>query len=256
MRRYVFPIIVCIFCSFFSPLAATAGELPEFKVAIADWPPWKIVEGDRFDGIDVDILAEVGRRANVSWEYTECPWRRCLEMMKTGQVDVVTSLSKTAERQEYMLFLGPYYHIEKVSFYTLKGSDVQVSVYDDLYGHTIGAVKGSVYFTQFDTDSKILKEEVTQDRQHLQMLLSKRVDLVISYETIMDYLLANFGWQDRVEKVEFSHDSIPSYLALSKSSPLLDYSDKLTNAVKEMVQSGEIEKIKKRFMMKVHPSPK
>ncbi|WP_136805688.1 substrate-binding periplasmic protein [Desulfosediminicola flagellatus] len=258
MNRFCLAFITLLVANlFFSiPSAVSGDDSPRFKVAIAHWPPWKMVAVSGFEGIDIDILAEVGRRANVNWEYIECPWRRCLEMLKTGAVDIITSIGKTEEREAYLEYLGPYYNKEKIVFYRLKGSDVQVSKYNDIYDHTIGLVKGSVYFEQFDNDWKVQREAVTSDFQHLQMLLAKRVDLVISYETIMAYSIANLGWQDKVEKVDFSHDGIPSYFAISKYSPLLNYSNTLADTIQEMVESGTVEEIKQQFMKSIPASSK
>jgi len=89
-------------------------------VGLAHWPPWKIIENGEFDGVDVAILEEIGKRLNITFEYIECPWKRCVEMVKTGDVDMITSFGKSPERDEFVYYIEPFYVKENVVFYSKK----------------------------------------------------------------------------------------------------------------------------------------
>src|SRR5437868_8170540 len=100
-RALLWLVVSCLLSTF-----ATAG--PErVTVAYPQWPPYKIVQNGTIAGIDALVLDEIARRTGLKFDYFECPWARCLIMLQNGSVDMITSIARTAEREESMNFLEP-----------------------------------------------------------------------------------------------------------------------------------------------------
>jgi polar amino acid transport system substrate-binding protein len=228
-----------------------AAEQAKLTVAFEHWPPMKIVEGGAFGGIDAAILREIADRLNIELEFEICSWNRCVELMRSGHADLITSIAKTPDREEFMYFIEPPHSTKlDIAFYMRRGSSETVQGYEDLYRSPIGVIRGSVYFQRFDTDPDIVKLEVSNEEGLLRILERGRVSLIIGMEINMDYLIAVKGMQDRIEKVPYRITiESPSYIAVSKNSPFLgSVADPLSAVVSQMVETGEIENIENNVL--------
>ena len=245
-------LILCLFTS------VQAGEThtgrTEVKVAIAHWPPWTIIDNGISRGIDIEILRRVETYVDVRFTFVECPWRRCLYLLKEGQVDMISSFAKRPERLSYAGYIGAAYVSDNIVFYSVKGKSHLIHQYEDLYNTTIGAVKGVAYFKRFDRDKSIVKTELTNEKPLLKMLLSGRLDVAIGYETTCDYLIAVYGYKDRFEKSPLKVAGQASYFAISKKSKVRRLIPELVNVIERMSKSGETGHIVTTFLEKVKQS--
>jgi len=234
----------------------TAGMAESLKVAFAHWPPWKITEGKRIEGIDADIVRAIGKQLDVSVTFTVCPWPRCIDMAKQGDVDLITSFGRTPSREEFVHYLGPPYITEQVVFYLRKDHALMVEKYGDLGGKKIGTIKGSSYFPEFDNDQSLDKTALNMEPQLFEMLSTGRIDLFIGYETVIDYLLAIEGFEGKFKKSVFRVGDRGSYIAMPKRSKALKWRTEITSLITEMVSRGEINRIIDDFLKDVaHQKP-
>ena len=98
---------VVIFGIFISLIANSKNTI--LRVPISEFGPWKIIEKNEFKGIDIQILEEVGKELNLSFEFIGCTFARGLELMKHGQADLMTSLLKRPDREVYIKYIEPPY---------------------------------------------------------------------------------------------------------------------------------------------------
>jgi len=75
----------------------------------AGWPPYTYEIGKTVKGYDLDVLARIFEPTGQSYQVHMLPWRRCLEMVKDGQIDVALSASGTKERAKIYRMSEPYY---------------------------------------------------------------------------------------------------------------------------------------------------
>ena len=101
--------ILFVFMLIGSAYLPKASYAQELIVAIDDFPPWNITTSEPISGINVDILTELSQRLDLQLSFIKCPWKRCLKMMRSGQVDIIPGLLKRAEREEYMEYINPPY---------------------------------------------------------------------------------------------------------------------------------------------------
>ena len=66
-----------------------------------DVRPWRTLDGG---GLNFELLNEVARRTGVTFDYQSMPWKRCLEQLRSNQVDGAFAVSFTRDR----ISLGAY----------------------------------------------------------------------------------------------------------------------------------------------------
>jgi len=79
-------------------------------------------------------------------------------MMERGEADLMTSLLRRPERENFIHYVQPRYlnRSEKV-FYVLTGRQELIRSYDDLSNLRIGVKAGARYSPMFDTDKTLNK---------------------------------------------------------------------------------------------------
>lgn len=128
MRRIFFLLLAC--CTLASGSACAALRPAPLKLCFEreEVLPWRTLGGA---GLNFELLAEVARRTGVQFDYLSMPWKRCLEQLRTNEVDGAFAVSFTPER----LALGAYpgggaadpakrLHMDRYMLVRRKGSDV------------------------------------------------------------------------------------------------------------------------------------
>ncbi|MBM7062841.1 transporter substrate-binding domain-containing protein [Pseudomonas sp. UL073] len=105
------------------------------------WPPFDIIEEDgQYSGISADYLQLIGRRLGLSIQPVRFDtWDQALEALRTGQIDVLTSVAQTPEREGRMLFSEPYLISNSLIY---SRYDVPVTSLDDLAGRRVAMEQG------------------------------------------------------------------------------------------------------------------
>jgi polar amino acid transport system substrate-binding protein len=228
------------------------AENNELAVPISEFSPWKMTDGKRFYGIDVDILHKMAERLDLKVRFIKCPFARCLEHMKQGQADLITSLLRRPDRQVYIRYLEPPYHNDRKVFYVLKGKSHILQSYGDLYSLRVGVKRRVKYFPRFDQDTNINKEDVTEVIQNMEKLAEGRIDAFINSETQGDYLVAISGFQRQFEKAQVTFEGYdPVHFGLSKHSKFVSRVADFEKVLAELVEEGQIETIKRDFISQV-----
>ncbi len=82
------------------------------------YPPFEQVLPDgSVEGINVDLLNRISRNLDIEFEtVVYANWTAVLEAMEAGEVDLLGSLARTAERDVYMDFYGPYMELGEVFY--------------------------------------------------------------------------------------------------------------------------------------------
>lgn len=230
-----------------SPRAADETLL---RYAVFPAPPYMIGVGNEqttISGIDVDIVQEIARQLQLKVEYVHCTWERCLELMKNGEVDLLSSVYKKPEREEYMLYLNaPYLDRLPIAFYYLKDKNYHIQSYEDLYQfERVGVLQGAGYFERFDQDTRIKKFEVPSQDQLFPMLIAGRLDIIAGYVPTENYRLLTEGYQDQIERSSYEfQELIPVYMSISKNSAFMSARlDDFNRINEQLIKNGFIKGI-------------
>ena len=249
MKRPIF-IVLLMFFSFFH-LPTSAEEKNTLVVAIGSdgAPPWEIINPESITGIDIEIINRIGVKLGMPISYRRYPFARCIKNMEEGTVDLMAYLSFKEERTSFMRYIQPAYMNGVKAFFVLKDNGKKIAKYEDLFGLTVGVIRGTKHHKQFDTDQRINHIEVTSTEQMLSMLLLKRLDAVIDNDTGGLYHINRLGLNDKIAMAEYTIVlKNNGYFAFSKNSKHLDKADAFELALKEMQKNGEIERIVQQFI--------
>lgn len=246
--RWITRTILWVFLGWVMAQPASAGR-PVIRYAIFPAPPFMIGaanESEPVRGIDVEIVNEIARRLDCDIKYLRAPWIRCLDLMKTGRADLLSSAFKTPERREYMEYLSdPFLRSLPIAFYFRKGSGFSINHYEDLYQFkSVGVLKGGSYFERFDQDEKVAKVPVISQDQLFPMLVSGRLDIIAGYVDTENYRLAHEGYQGKVERSTFEiRNPVEVYLAISKKSPWRGRIAEIDQIHHQLLKEGFIQKV-------------
>lgn len=214
----------------------------------SDYPPFKYKEAGEYKGIDVLLMNEVASRLGIKIKFSDCPFKRCLELMKSGGVDFMTAIGLREERKAFVEFIFPPYNEKNTKlFYIKKGTSVKIDKYEDVYKYTIGVKNGVSYFPQFDNDPSIKKQTVNEVEINLRKLAQSRIDAAMNTEIQMDYLILKHGFEGEFEKSGFRDDSGRDFIGISKESPLLKRKVEIETIVADMVKTGRTQAIVTEF---------
>lgn len=231
------------------------GRAEPVVIPVDPYPPWKFVDTRTWtvspEGIDNRLLEAVLAAYNAAYgtdlepDYRGYPWKRCLELLRRGEADLISGVLRNPDREQYLIFIEPPYKTRSAKvFYLRKGEGRRLRRHEDLYGLRIGVQAGVSYFERFDADPRIRKEEVSEDLYNFRKLEHGRIDAFISTESQADYLIAVHGFTGRFEKAEYRHDyELPVYFALSRRSPWAGAAPRFSRIVGELAAGGVFEGI-------------
>jgi polar amino acid transport system substrate-binding protein len=238
-----------------APMVEQTAPSPEamdkniLRYAVFPAPPYMIGAGEEnasLSGIDVEIVQEIARRLGLRVQYLTCTWARCLELMKNGEADLLSSAYRKPEREVYMLyFRQPYLTQLPIAFYYLKGKNYSVADYEDLYQfNSIGVLNEASYFELFDQDTHVKKFSVTSQDQLFPMLLAGRLEVIAGYVPTENYQLVVNGYRDQVERSKYEYqEQALVYMTLSKKSPFAVHLEQFDQVNQQLRDEGFIAKI-------------
>ncbi|ACS80853.1 substrate-binding periplasmic protein [Maridesulfovibrio salexigens] len=252
MTHFIRILFYCIFLLCATTSFADQGILPQASVATDYWPPFRIKQqNDKLSGIDIDMMALIGKRMGVDFSITRIPWPRCLLYMKSGKKDFMTGIAKTSEREKYIVYSDTPYYSCRPAFYSLKNSGFIINEYEDLKKVDVGYTRNSAYFPRFDTDSSLKKIDKDSEKQLLDMLTAGRLDVIIGTDCQVDYELNLRNQQGIIVKQPYIPDySIDLYIGASKKSRWNFRMRELNKVLRELKEEGAIKDIADKYLNK------
>lgn len=189
------------------------------------------------------ILRELARRVGRRLDIIECPYKRCLLLMETGQADLIIGVIRTPEREAYLKFLRTpnRTHSADRVFYVRAGEAGRIRKYSDLYGLTVGVSNGSAYFKRFDQDTRLTKEVAPDNIANFHKLLLHRVDTVVIAEDQAAALRSEMHLEAQLEPAKLHiPDPASRSVAVSKKSKAMSLLPKLEAAMRDMRADGTL----------------
>jgi PAS domain S-box-containing protein len=122
-KKSQYAVLLILLC-FTSHLIFSQDE-KSVRVAVFNYYPAIFQDTDGIvKGFYVDILDELGRNENIHFEYVFGTWLEGLDRIKSGEVDLLTSVAFTEERAEYMDYSRNPLLTVWGELYTLQSSDI------------------------------------------------------------------------------------------------------------------------------------
>ena len=202
--------------------------------------PYMYADAGKPAGAYPALIKEIFQRMKVDIKIQPLPWKRVIEECDNGTAGVI-GLYKTPEREKKYDFSDQFF-IERLVVFFPKDKPFQFSKLEDLYNKKVGIHRGWSYGDAFDAavkQGKITAEEVNNDDQNFQKLISGKIDCVIAVQEVA---------QSVQKKYAVSFSATPfnmgiTYLAFNKSQNKKALLDQFNAFVKAMKASGDFQKI-------------
>lgn len=238
--------IVCLFSLLIAIFSADAKNLIELRIATYIEEPFSYIKNNELIGENIEIAKVLAKSLNFEPIFIQCPFARCLAMVKNGHADMIFGLRKFPEREINLTFISPPYTIQHypLRFYTLKSANKTIKRFSDLENLTVGMLRGATYFEQFDTNTQIKKVELTSREQLVNMLLRNRIDTFLDREESIRPLLSPSEYNQKLSLAKFEYDkAVETYIAISKLSRINNYANDFKQQLTQLITDGTIGKI-------------
>lgn len=244
LKKHLHAAILFLWTLVFS-ISASGDSI---RVGTDNWPPFREIGHEQVSGIDADLWQLIGQRVGIEIEYIRCPWKRCLDLMRIGEIDAMSGLAWRKERAIYTHYIEPSYYRCSTRFYVRTGDENRLVHKEQLKKLNIGMVRGSAYYPDFDQDSSLTKTALAQESALLPLLASARIDSYIGTDCQADYELANSHWSQQLTKAPFDpKNSTPLYIGLSRKSPWSEKHNLFSEAIREILQEGFKSKVEQKY---------
>jgi polar amino acid transport system substrate-binding protein len=202
-----------------------------------NWPPYEMVINDELTGVHIELIRKAAESIDLSVTFTAAPWKRAINMLKTGRADAITFMSQTDERQHLGYFLqGNILSNPAVGFATLKKyqSAIQYSGnLRDLKPFTIGTVKGYSYEYAFDHASWLKTDDgAINAAQLLRKLKAGRFKIAATYIPDLRYQAKIMGIADDIVFLKpYLTEGRTNYLVFTKAKPHAALAKRFADAI-------------------------
>lgn len=254
-----FIVIICLFTSLFaaSTLATQGANVQKtLTMCIDHYPPLQIIHPDgRATGENIELTRMLFATLGYRLEFTgNVPFKRCLQWLKEGDVDLMTGLLDAPERQQdYHMFLYDDHTVK--SFFVLHDGP-QITGFSQLSGLNIAVVRGARQFQRFDEAPAELfsKTYVSSLSAAFGMLSRGRVDAVVCTDYYGNNVINSHPeFKSKIVKSPYEVvDGTKVYIALSRKSEYADHAALFARTANEMYQSGKFKQFVQDFQAR-HP---
>jgi len=232
--------------------AASNSKKPLIYSAHPEFAPMSWEEQGKLVGVGPEIVEIIFSELNIPYQTMIYPWKRVFERARAGHVDVIASLYFNEARSEYLTYSEISYAQSNNVLVTRKGAEFPFNQWSDLIGRKGGAISGDSWGEKFDRyiENHLVVKKVTSYQQAFRLLLKGRIDYVIISERNARILAKQFSISDKVSTLPTPVNTEKEYAAFSNNSPYLDYFPEFNQKLKQMVESGEVERIIEKYINK------
>ena len=218
------------------------------------WPPWEItVEGSEPTGIHIDLVKEVAKSLNLSVIIKTYPWKRAIQMLKDGDADAITYMSKTDEREQFGYFFeGNVLSSSPIGFFILKKNQNDIHFSGDiksLQPYTIGSCRGFSYDEAFDKATFLTKDDGASDEKFLlKKLIGERFKIAIGYINDVKYNAKQMGISDQIVFLRPNlSEGHPVYLVFSKAKRHEELAKRFSDGMTAFKSTSKYNDLLKRY---------
>jgi len=212
-------------------------------IASSPYAPYITFENNNLAGIDVQVIKDAYKNTGIDLKFLICSWDMSLEMLKTGAVDVVPSISYNKEREAIMNFSKPYRTYSEYVFLYKSSNNYSINQLKDIEGYSIGYLTDYNYFNAFDQNNKIKKTEYSSEEILIEQLLKENVDLIIMNKLSADYIVNKLNIEKKIAYSNYSNkasEGADFRLGFSKANDLEEKLEIFNEYVEETLDIKEV----------------
>lgn len=200
---------------------AWLAQHPTISVGVdPDFRPIESIRQGNYEGISADFLALVGQRLGVEFKPRgDLKWDELLAAIKSKEIDMMSSLSASKEREDFMLFTESYHHLVVV-VYGREEHPFITDLGEMVHGPT-AVVKGYSFVQQLKKDYPGLEiVEVDDPAEGLQKLVAGQVDHYIGVLLTTDEMIKQDGFAN-LRVVGSTNFGSNQHMGVRKDWPML-----------------------------------
>ncbi len=250
-------ILAALACSFLAFARAGAEPKPVVVARVSENAPYFWSENGVWKGLDVEIYAAIAKEAGVELKFERLPWSRAIDYMKTGECGIMSQLSKTPEREEYMTFLGPYDLEEIVLVVKKADAKIRIANLDELAAASVAAGKAigieedafysDAFSERFANDERFRSRFEYVKTTANDMILGGRIFAAFDRRPIIAYDIRTKPQYKGLAVHPFVIGSGPVYIGVSKKTPP-DVLARLEAACEKLAGNGGFKRIVDRWV--------
>ncbi|NBB93061.1 MAG: transporter substrate-binding domain-containing protein [Gammaproteobacteria bacterium] len=226
---------------------------------VVGWDPWEPYHyqpvGDRVQGLDVDLIGAMAERADCDLEWEQGSWASMLQLVRTGNIDLLPGATRTPQREEFARFSQPY-RTESFRIHVRAEESEQWSgmALTELLGNgfRLGLTRGYIYGSEVEA---ILDDPRWQDQLvevpvgelNVLHLVDFRIDGFLEDPFVAASIDHRRDWGIRFETLPLDVYSGDVHLMFSRASVDAGVVDRFDRALSELRESGEHERILDRY---------
>ena len=182
-------------------------------------------EDKSWRGVDVSYSKALINAIGCKHKFVVIPWARALELLKSGDIDLMVNVTKSAQRARHYHFIGPQRY-ETIRLVSRTDAFKPVKTWQQFAA--LDAVllrqKGSLYDKKFENALRRntrLRErlvQLTTNEINMSLLKKGRIDGMFIEQFLLDYRIKNDKTIPPIEIHPLVMSRIPVYYAFSKKN--------------------------------------
>jgi len=212
----------CCFCLLVVTLVIPQSVMAKkmvLKCGTNIFAPFGFVQDGKIQGIEVELMHEVGRRLGIEIELKIFSWAALLESMRFGTIDCMFAAFKTEDREKFMLYTNVPIHISSLVFYVHKDREMPFSgKITDLKNKRIGIVQGFKNPYNFERGERRQIYQVFRLRDleiNFKILQKHCIDAVLVNRHVGEYTLGQLK-MDGIYPLSVPLTATPAYITFSQ----------------------------------------
>lgn len=202
-------------------------------------PPSRIFDGEEVTGIYFDIMRAISKKIGLKVSYEKASFDQSLKLLKRGKAHVFVGPNKTPEREKDFIYSKhPLPKVMKVFYASLDSKPICSK--KDLYERTLIVMKQANYNSDFSSDPRLLKVEVSNYDTGVTLVQKDPKYVLIMPEVQGDYLLDEMDVD--LMKSPYKIEGEDSYIVYSKQLDPL-HVESIEKAFMDLMDEGIYQRI-------------
>lgn len=230
-----------------------AGET--ITLVADEWPPFNSTPGSPKEGFLIDVAKAVFKNHGIEVSYQLLPWKRAIELSRTGDFNGIIGASKTDAPD--FIFPAEALACNTLAFYTRKGATWKFKVRSDIEKVSLGVIAGYDYrkwlidYIEKNKDDFQKVQIMTGDQplsRNIMKLLDSRIDAIVGSDEVIRAVAGKMGVTDRLSLAGYGFETSDIYIAFSPNHPdSKRYAEMLSIGIIDLRKRGRLKAILSKY---------
>ncbi len=206
-------------------------------------------------GLGAEIAQKILHNLGHTLTIRVYPWKRAQTLVSQGKADVLIGPYKTTARESFLNYNRyPFYQDSMIFYVREKDKFIWDGEYASLQHKEIGIMRGWSYGAKFDRHKDRLNIQVVDTvAGNFKKLMYSRIDMFASNSRNSMAVIKqlNIGYGVKVIPPPISINK--GYFGFSKKRKLQDFLAKFDEQLKNMIDSGELQRLNQKYQLDYSP---